>query len=60
MVSATIRYRFVCKEKIKRLINEDSEIRFKRRKIISSKIKDFLINPEILKQNIDIFQKQLV
>ena len=46
--------------KIKRLINEDSEIRFKRREIISSKIKNFLINPDILKQNIDIFQKQLV
>jgi len=47
-------------KKIKRLINEDSEIRFKRREIICSKIKDFLINPEVLKQNIDIFQKQLV
>ena len=47
-------------KKIKRLMNEDSEIRFKRRELISSKIKDFLINPDILKQNIDIFQKQLV
>ena len=47
-------------KKIKRLINEDSEIRFKRREIICSKIKDFLINPDVLKQNIEIFQKQLV
>ena len=47
-------------KKIKRLMNEDFEIRFKRREIICSKIKDFLINPDILKQNIDIFQKQLV